>query len=215
VRKAVLFDGVTKSSDHVILSKNISKSTGSVFSGKNLIAHGAIVVRNEGLSVLSLGNTLKATMSFEKERDYQRCRARIEALCEGSDDQIAKMASIVGVLHNEMNDFFWTGFYRVVEGRLVIGPYQGTVGCLSIEIGKGVCGKAAARGKTQVVEDVHDFPGHIACDERSKSEIVVPVTDESGALIAILDVDSLEKGAFDEIDRECLEGIVAHIFGGR
>ena len=103
-------------------------------------------------------------MSFEKERDYQRCRARIEALCEGSDDQIAKMASIVGVLHNEMNDFFWTGFYRVVEGRLVIGPYQGTVGCLSIEIGKGVCGKAAARGKTQVVEDVHDFPGHIACD---------------------------------------------------
>jgi GAF domain-containing protein len=154
-------------------------------------------------------------MSFEKQRDYQRCRDRIEALCEGGDDQIAKMASIVGVLHNEMNDFFWTGFYRVVGGRLVIGPYQGTVGCLSIEIGKGVCGTAAAIGETQVVEDVHDFPGHIACDERSKSEIVVPVTDESGALIAVLDVDSLEKGAFDEIDRECLEGIVANVFEGR
>jgi GAF domain-containing protein len=114
-----------------------------------------------------------------------------------------------------MNDFFWTGFYRVIGGRLVIGPYQGTVGCLSIEIGKGVCGTAAAMGETQVVEDVHDFPGHIACDGRSRSEIVVPVTDESGALIAVLDVDSLEKGAFDEIDRECLEGIVAHVLGGR
>ena len=211
MRKAVFFDCVTKSSDHVILSKNICKSTGAVFSGKNLIAHAVIVVRNEGLSVLSLGNTL----SIKKERDYQRCRDRIEALCEGGDDQIAKMASIVGVLHNEMNDFFWTGFYRVVGGRLVIGPYQGTVGCLSIEIGKGVCGTAAAIGETQVVEDVHDFPGHIACDERSKSEIVVPVTDESGALIAVLDVDSLEKGAFDEIDRECLEGIVANVFEGR
>lgn len=153
-------------------------------------------------------------MSFEKESDYQRCRARIEALCEGCDDQIAKMASIVGVLHNEMNNFFWTGFYRVIEERLVIGPYQGTVGCLSIEIGKGVCGAAAAMGETQVVEDVYDFPGHIACDERSKSEIVVPVTDESGVLIAVLDVDSMEKGAFDEIDREYLERILAHVFGG-
>ena len=211
MRKAVFFDCVTKSSDHVILSKNICKSTGAVFSGKNLIAHAVIVVRNEGVSVLSLGTT----KNIKKERDYQRCRDRIEALCEGGDDQIAKMASIVGVLHNEMNDFFWTGFYRVVGGRLVIGPYQGTVGCLSIEIGKGVCGTAAAIGETQVVEDVHDFPGHIACDERSKSEIVVPVTDESGALIAVLDVDSLEKGAFDEIDRECLEGIVANVFEGR
>ena len=100
MRKAVFFDCVTKSLDHVILSKNICKSTGAVFSGKNLIAHAVIVVRNEGLSVLSLGNTLRATMSFEKQRDYQRCRDRIEALCEGGDDQIAKMASIVGVLHN-------------------------------------------------------------------------------------------------------------------
>ena len=215
MRKPILFDGITKGSDHVILSKNISKGAGAVFSGKNLVAHGAIVVRNESLSVLSLGNTLRATMSFEKETNYQRCRVRIEALCDGNDDQIAKMASVVGVLHNELNNFFWTGFYRVVGGRLVIGPYQGTVGCLSIEIGKGVCGTAAAIGETQVVEDVHDFPGHIACDERSKSEIVVPVTDESGALIAVLDVDSLEKGAFDEIDRECLEGIVANVFEGR
>lgn len=215
MREAVLFDGVMKSSDHVILSKNICKSAGTVFSGKNLIAHGRIVVRNEGLSVLSLGNTLSATMSSEKERDYERCRSIIGALCEGDDDQIAKMASIVGVLHNEMNDFFWTGFYRVVGGRLVIGPYQGTVGCLRIEIGKGVCGMAAAMGETQVVENVHDFPGHIACDERSQSEIVVPVKDESGEVIAVLDVDSVKKGAFDELDRKCLEQILTHVWTGR
>jgi len=154
-------------------------------------------------------------MSFEKETNYQRCRVRIEALCDGNDDQIAKMASVVGVLHNEMNNFFWTGFYRMVEGRLVIGPYQGTVGCLRIEIGQGVCGTAVAMGETQVVENVDDFPGHIACDERSQSEIVVPVTNESGELIAVLDVDSVEKGAFDDVDRKCLEEILAHVFGGR
>jgi GAF domain-containing protein len=103
----------------------------------------------------------------------------------------------------------------VVGGRLVIGPYQGTVGCLSIEIGKGVCGTAAAIGETQVVEDVHDFPGHIACDERSQSEIVVPVKDERGEVIAVLDVDSVKKGAFDELDRKCLEQILTHVWRGR
>ena len=154
-------------------------------------------------------------MSSEKERDYERCRSIIGALCEGDDDQIAKMASIVGVLHNEMNDFFWTGFYRVVGGRLEIGPYQGTVGCLRIEIGKGVCGMAAAVGETQVVENVHDFPGHIACDERSQSEIVVPVKDKRGEVIAVLDVDSLKEGAFDELDRKCLEQILSHVWKGR
>lgn len=215
MRKPILFDGITKGSDYVILSKNISKGAGAVFSGKNLVTHEAIVLRNEGLSVLSLGNTLRATMSFEKETNYQRCRVRIEALCDGNDDQISKMASVVGVLHNEMNNFFWTGFYRVVEGRLVIGPYQGTVGCLRIEIGQGVCGTAVAMGETQVVENVDDFPGHIACDERSQSEIVVPVTNESGELIAVLDVDSVEKGAFDDVDRKYLEEILAHVLGGR
>ena len=215
MRKAVFFDCVTKSSDHVILSKNICKSAWAVFSGKNLVTHEVIGVRNEGLSVLTLGNTLRATMSFEKERSYQRCRDRIGTLCDGDDDEIAKMASVVGVLHNEMKDFFWTGFYRVVGGRLVIGPYQGTVGCLRIEIGKGVCGTAAAMGETQVVADVHDFPGHIACDERSQSEIVVPVRDESGELIAVLDVDSAKMGAFDELDQKGLEEILTLVFGGR
>jgi len=147
-----------------------------------------------------------------KELPYQWCREKIEALCEGEDDVIAKMASVVGVLHNGMTDFFWTGFYRVVDGRLVIGPYQGTVGCLRIEFGRGVCGTAASTGETQVVRDVHEFPGHIACDPDSRSEIVVPVKNGKGELIAVLDVDSKIKGAFDVFDKEQLEKIVRDVF---
>jgi GAF domain-containing protein len=151
-------------------------------------------------------------MSLAKELPYQWCREKIEALCEGEDDVIAKMASVVGVLHNGMTDFFWTGFYRVVNGRLVIGPYQGTVGCLRIEFGRGVCGTAASTGETQVVRDVHEFPGHIACDPDSRSEIVVPVRNGKGELIAVLDVDSKIKGAFDNFDKEQLEKIVGDVF---
>lgn len=154
-------------------------------------------------------------MSFEKEEVYQQCRTRIEALCNGESDEIAKMSSVVAVLHNEMRDFFWTGFYRLVGGLLVIGPYQGTVGCLRIELGEGVCGVAAKTRKTQVVKDVLDFPGHIACDDRSQSEIVLPVKDERGELIAVFDVDSEKKGAFDELDRKCLEEILSQVFGRR
>lgn len=151
-------------------------------------------------------------MSLEKEEAYGRCRERILALCDGEEDVIARMASVVAVLHGEMSDFFWTGFYRVVDGRLLIGPYQGTVGCLRIEFGRGVCGAAAATGETQVVEDVHEFPGHIACDPNSRSEIVVPVRGNDGSLIAVLDVDSKHKGAFDEVDKGHLEGVLAEVF---
>ena len=106
--------------------------------------------------------------------------------------------------------FFWTGFYLVDPDKpaeLVVGPYQGTLGCLRIPFGKGVCGAAAASGETQLVEDVHAFPGHIACDSRSNSEIVVPVRDARGALVAVLDVDSTEFGAFDAEDQAGLEAI--------
>ncbi len=125
------------------------------------------------------------------------------------------MASIVTVLHHEMADFYWTGFYRVIDGGLVIGPYQGTVGCLRIAFGKGVCGTAAQTEETQVVPDVHRFPGHISCDARSKSEIVVPVRNREGDLIGVLDIDSEEKGTFDDVDREALEGILKSIWQGR
>ena len=150
----------------------------------------------------------------EKLAAYERCRARIEGLCEGETNEVALMASVVGVLHNEMSGFYWTGFYRMCEeGGLVIGPYQGTVGCLRIAMGRGVCGTAAETGMTQVVEDVHEFPGHIACDASSRSEIVVPLKDASGAVRAVLDVDSTEVGTFDEVDQVALEGILAAVFG--
>ena len=100
-----------------------------------------------------------------------------------------------------------------MDDELVIGPYQGTVGCLRIALGKGVCGTAAATGETQVVPDVHVFPGHIACDSRSQSEIVVPVKNLAGKLIAVLDIDSTELDHFDQIDREQLEGLLAMVFG--
>jgi L-methionine (R)-S-oxide reductase len=127
-------------------------------------------------------------------------------------DDIALMATINSVLAHHFSHFFWTGFYRVCGTRLIVGPYIGSVGCLQIEIGRGVCGTAAATGQTVIVSDVSQFPGHIACDPSSKSEIVVPVFGPDGALIAVLDVDSDQLEAFDEGDRAGLERIVA-LFG--
>lgn len=130
---------------------------------------------------------------------------------EGGDglDDIALMASINSLLAHRFPYYFWTGFYRVCGERLVVGPYIGTVGCLQIEFGKGVCGTAAAKRETLIVADVNQFPGHIACDPSSKSEIVVPVFDAERQLIAVLDVDSDQLNAFDDDDREGLEKIVA------
>jgi GAF domain-containing protein len=124
-------------------------------------------------------------------------------------DEIALMATINSLLAQRFPYFFWTGFYRVCGGRLVVGPYIGTVGCLQIEFGRGVCGTAAAEEETVIVPDVSAFPGHIACDPNSKSEIVVPVFNAKRELIAVLDVDSSELAAFDEEDRAGLERIVS------
>ena len=132
-------------------------------------------------------------------------------LVEREEDLIARMASVVGVLHNAMPHYFWTGFYRVDGERLVIGPYQGSIGCLEIFFGRGVCGTAAETQKTQVVKDVHSFPGHIACDAKSASEIVVPVF-RAGKLLAVFDVDSEKIAAFDEVDQLALEGLLAKVF---
>ena len=147
-----------------------------------------------------------------KRRRYRECREKILALVEGEGDVIAKMASVVTVLHHGMGHYFWTGFYRAVGRELVIGPYQGSVGCLRIAFGQGVCGTAAQERKTIVVSDVHEFPGHIACDERSRSEIVVPVFESEGELLAVLDVDAEIEGAFDEIDQVELEEILQRVF---
>ena len=148
-----------------------------------------------------------------KRNQYADCYDGIVAIWsdEGGKtlDDIALMATINSILSHTFRHFFWTGFYRVCGDRLVVGPYIGTVGCLQIEWGRGVCGTAAARGETIIVPDVAKFPGHIACDPNSKSEIVVPVFDRDRNLIAVLDVDSDRLDAFDEDDRVGLERIVA------
>ena len=140
---------------------------------------------------------------------YEELRAQTEAVLEGINDNVAAMATISALIHHGLGHL-WTGFYRVVEPARVlrVGPYQGTLGCMEIAFGKGVCGTAAAERKTVIVEDVNAFPGHITCDPRSRSEIVVPVFDGSGELIAVLDVDSEYPSAFDDADREGLEKVV-------
>ena len=145
-----------------------------------------------------------------KEERYALLREQIEAAVAGEPDLLACMATIACLLHNGLPYYFWTGFYRrVEERRLLVGPYQGTMGCLWIDFDRGVCGAAAREGRTIVVEDVHAFPDHIACDAASVSEIVVPVRGKDGELIAVLDVDSTIPAAFDEVDRRHLEAIVA------
>ena len=145
-----------------------------------------------------------------KAEAYAQLAEQIDAVLEGIDDPIAEMATVSCLVHHAFGHL-WTGFYRVAEpGRLLrVGPYQGTLGCLEIPFGQGVCGAAAAEGRTVVVEDVHAFPGHITCDARSRSEIVVPVTDRTGALVAVFDVDSERPAAFDDADRDGIERILA------
>ncbi len=140
---------------------------------------------------------------------YAELRAQTEAVLAGIRDEVAAMATISALIHHGFGHL-WTGFYRVAEpGRLLrVGPYQGTLGCMEITFGRGVCGTAAEEMRTVIVEDVNAFEDHITCDPRSRSEIVVPVTDRNGELIAVLDIDSDRVAAFDETDRAGLEQIV-------
>jgi GAF domain-containing protein len=144
-----------------------------------------------------------------KSEAYTTLESRVDAVLEGIVDPIAGMATICALLHHGFGHL-WTGFYRVVEpGKLLrIGPYQGTLGCLDITFGKGVCGTAAARGASVLVDDVREFPGHIACDARALSEIVVPVFDRQRRLIAVLDIDSDRTAAFDAEDQAALEHLM-------
>lgn len=140
---------------------------------------------------------------------YTELDAHLDAVLEGIHDRIAIMATLAAVLHHAFG-FLWTGFYQVLEPgrRLIVGPYQGTLGCLTIDVGRGVCGRAAATGRTIVVPDVRAFPDHIVCDARSRSEIVVPVFDEARTLIAVLDIDADTVGAFGEADVAGLERLM-------
>jgi GAF domain-containing protein len=148
----------------------------------------------------------------EKKRLYDLSLRQVEEVVKDEDDPVAIMAAVTCILKTNLPHGFWIGFYRVDPGKpneLVIGPYQGTFGCLRIEIGKGVCGHCAEKRETVIVPDVHRFAGHIACDGRSKSEIVVPVFDREGRLSAVLDLDATEAHAFTAEDREGLEKITA------
>jgi len=141
---------------------------------------------------------------------YRQIADAADALTHGEPDAIANMANIAALLWEAMPDLNWAGFYRNVEGELVLGPFQGKSACIRIPFGKGVCGTAAATLETQVVEDVNAFPGHIACDSASASELVVPIVRD-GKLIGVLDLDSPSAARFDDEDARGCEAIIARI----
>ena len=141
-----------------------------------------------------------------KEEQYSLVYKQIASLIAGENDAVSVMANISAMLHDSFG-FWWTGFYRVEGGELILGPFQGPVACMHIGYGKGVCGTAWKERRTVVVPDVEQFPGHIACSSESRSEIVVPVY-QKGAVVAVLDIDSRELETFDEVDAQWLEKIV-------
>jgi L-methionine (R)-S-oxide reductase len=145
----------------------------------------------------------------KKSARYKRIYIQLEELLVKSEDETARMATISAVLYHKMEYFFWCGFYRIINGELIVGPYQGPVACQVLKKNTGVCWAGVNQAKTIVVPDVHKFPGHIACDSRSQSEIVVPVKNGKGEITAVLDVDSSELNSFDETDALYLEKIIA------
>ena len=145
-------------------------------------------------------------MNVDKIEKYRLLTEQIRALIEGETDNVAVMANVCAAIHEAMG-FWWTGFYRVKNGELLLGPFQGPVACMHIGFGKGVCGTAWKEQRTVIVPDVEQFPGHIACSTLSRSEIVVPVFLNTGEIVAVLDIDSKELSTFDETDQEYLERI--------
>jgi len=145
-----------------------------------------------------------------KKELYEKSLEEIKDRVKDVDSVVSRMATIAAVLKNNIPYYLWCGFYFAEEGEMVVGPYQGTVACPNISY-DGVCGESAKNKESTVVPDVHAFPGHIVCDVRSNSEIVVPLLDDNGMVIAVLDVDSSEKNAFDEVDREFLEKYIMPI----
>ena len=139
--------------------------------------------------------------------DYEKLKKEIHALISGVPYEIANLANVSAALWQAMDRINWVGFYRMEAGKLVLGPFQGKTACIEIPFGRGVCGTAAARDETQLVVDVHDFPGHIACDSGSNSEIVIPL-HKDGAVAAVLDIDSPTVGRFTEADKAGLESLV-------
>ena len=158
----------------------------------------------------------KALTDAEKIEAYERVAGQLRAVLDASSSRTVRMVTINCLLKTNLPYYFWVGFYEVVGERLEVGPYQGTLGCLMIDFGRGVCGKAARTRQTQVVRDTHalaEGTEHIACDPNSRSEIVVPVLDAHNELIAVFDVDSTLEGSFDATDRHYLERLLGEWFG--
>lgn len=152
----------------------------------------------------------KPDILMNKEQSYRLLLQQVQSLTDGESDAVSIMANVSAAIHETMH-FFWTGFYVVCGDELHLGPFQGSVACMHIAYGRGVCGTAWQRGETIVVPDVEQFPGHIACSSLSRSEIVVPLFGANGQVRAVLDIDSRELNTFDEVDRHWLEEIVKAI----
>ena len=142
------------------------------------------------------------------EKRYMRIFQQLQELLQKTENLIARMATVAAILHHKMPHFFWTGFYILKDGELIVGPYQGPLACQVLEKKKGVCWAGILQKKTIIVPDVHKFPDHIACDSRSNSEIVIPLFNNDNQAWAVLDVDSLKFDAFSDTDKEWLEKIV-------
>ncbi|MGB0862299.1 MAG: GAF domain-containing protein [Saprospiraceae bacterium] len=148
----------------------------------------------------------------EKRLAYQKATKEIDAILADETNMILKMTTINCMIKDNFPNYFWIGFYCINADALIVGPYQGTLGCLHINMERGVCGRAARLRTTQIVKDVHADPEHIACDASTNSEIVIPVLDENNELIGVFDLDSTSKAAFDEIDQKYLEAILKKHF---
>ncbi|XID93188.1 GAF domain-containing protein [Paenibacillaceae bacterium WGS1546] len=143
---------------------------------------------------------VKESYAGTKEQNYGVLLRQLEHLIRDEPNRIANLANAAALLHQFLEDVNWVGFYLLEDGELVLGPFQGLPACIRIPLGKGVCGTSALKGEPVVVDDVHAFPGHIACDAASNSEIVVPLRDRSGRLVGVLDIDSPRFSRFDDID---------------
>ncbi len=198
----------------------------SKYFSKNTYYHAIIFGHVEKKSVLCRLKTIETDMSKEiqietKEQSdrhevYQSLIPQLESLIAGESNLVGVLANVTATLRTAFGErFFWVGFYIVEGENLLLGPFQGTVACFSIGRGRGVCGSAWVREETVIVDDVEQFPGHIACSSLSRSEIVVPVKGSNGEVVAVLDIDSTELKSFDDTDREGLEIICAmlgHLF---
>ena len=150
---------------------------------------------------------------MQKQKRYERIISQLRELLEATDDPISRMATVSSLLQNKMGHFFWIGFYRLIDNQLLVGPYQGAIACQRLQKDTGVCWACVGRNEPIIIGDVEKFPGHIACDTRSKSEIVIPVRNSEGAVVAVLDADSDKLDSYDDIDQVNLQTVADMIYG--